>query len=240
MFESLKKASYPARRRLARSLCRSAIFPNHARLSFSADAEDLIALSWLRAAGVKPSEVRYLDVGAAEPDQISNTYLMALSGGSGVLVEPDPDQAARLRSARPMDVVLNVGIAFDERRSARLWRLTSRVYNTFLREQAEHIVEVSNRDWAPEQRQAIVDSIEIELVPANAILTEHFNRGLHFLTIDTEGTNFDILQSIDLASHRPIVICVEAGRPLSHYEELLGVHGYGLICHTPDNLIFRR
>jgi FkbM family methyltransferase len=240
MFESLKKASYPARRRLARSLCRSAIFPNHARLSFSADAEDLIALSWLRAAGVKPSEVRYLDVGAAEPDQISNTYLMALSGGSGVFVEPDPDQAARLRSARPMDVVLNVGIAFDERRSARLWRLTSRVYNTFLREQAEHIVEVSNRDWAPEQRQAIVDSIEIELVPANAILTEHFNRGLHFLSIDTEGTNFDILRSIDLASHRPIVICVEAGRSLSHYEQLLSVHGYGLVCHTPDNLIFRR
>jgi FkbM family methyltransferase len=240
MLRTLKEATFPARRRLAHLLCRSAIFPEHARLSFSADAEDLIALSWLRAAGVSSHDVRYLDIGAAEPSRISNTYLMAAGGGSGVLIEPDPDQAVALRVARPMDLVLNVGVAFDERRRERLWRLTSRVYNTFSREQAEMIVEISRARWKPEQRQDIIDSIEVELVPANEILGKYFDKAPHFLSIDTEGTNFDILRSIDFASHGPAVICVEAGRPFEEYDRLLGPHGYKRVCQTPDNLIFAR
>jgi hypothetical protein len=70
---ALKKATFPARRAIARSLCRSAIFPDHARLSFAADAEDLVALAWIEAAGVAPQKHRYLDIGAAESDRISNT-----------------------------------------------------------------------------------------------------------------------------------------------------------------------
>jgi FkbM family methyltransferase len=240
MLKSLKKITYPARRYLAHSLCRSAIFPIHARLSFSASAEDLIALSWLRSAGVEPHHVRYLDIGAAEPDRINNTYLMAMSGGSGVLIEPDPDQAQRLRSARPMDTILNVGIAFDDRRRARLWRLTSRVYNTFLREQAEQVVEVSHKTWRVEQRQEIIDSVDVELVPVNSILSEYFDAGPHFISIDTEGTNFEIFRSIDFALYRPTVICVEADRPIGDYERLLSAHGYQYACGTPDNWIFRR
>jgi FkbM family methyltransferase len=195
-------------------------------------------MAWLKAAGVAPRDIRYLDIGAAEPQRLSNTYLMASAGGSGVLIEPDPDQAQILRAARPMDVVLNVGIAFDDRRSARLHRMTNRVFNTFLREQAELIVEVSHRDWKAEQQQQIIDTIEIELVPANTILREHFGAGLHFLSIDTEGANFDIFRSIDLAAYRPVVICVEGGRPIGDYERLLD--GYHRVAQTPDNILFCR
>jgi FkbM family methyltransferase len=239
MLKALKIASYPARRNIARALSRSSILPDHAKLSFSADGEDLIALSWLRGAGIEPRDIRYLDIGAAEAARISNTHLMATLGGSGVLVEPDPDQAKILHSARPRDVVLNVGVAFDERRSARLWRLTSRVFNTFLEKQAELIVEVSKRDWKPEQRQEIVDTIDVELVPADVILRDHFEGTPHFISIDTEGANFDILRSINFGRYRPIIICVEGGRPICDYEQLLGPHGYERICQTPDNLLFR-
>ena len=135
--------------------------------------------------------------------------------------------------------MLNVGVAFDERRSARLWRLTSRVFNTFLEKQAELIVEVSKRDWKPEQRQEIVDTIDLELVPADMILRDHFDGAPHFVSIDTEGTNFDILRSINFDRYRPTIICVEGGRPLCDYEQLLGPPGYERICQTPDNLLFR-
>lgn len=238
MLKQLKNSTYPARRRLAHYLCRSSAMPEHARLSFSAEAEDIIAMSWVRAAGIEPKSTRYLDIGAADPMHLSNTYLMALSGGSGVLVEPDPIQAEMLRSARPMDIVLNIGIAFDERRRARLWRLTSHVFNTFSRQQADMIIDVSKN--APEWRQQIVDSIEVELVPANTILSEYFDGGPHFISIDAEGVDFDILQSIELSKHRPIVICIERGRALEDYEQLLGPHGYRRVCETPHNLIFLR
>jgi FkbM family methyltransferase len=196
-------------------------------------------MAWLKKRdGIAPRDIRYLDIGAAEPQRLSNTYLMASVGGSGVLVEPDPVQAEILRVARPMDVVLNVGIAFDDRRHARLYRMTDRVFNTFLREQAELIVEASHRDWKVEQRQEIVDTIDVELVPANTILREHFAEGLHFLSIDTEGANFDIFRSIDFAAYRPVIVCVEGGRPACDYERLLD--GYLRIGQTPDNLLFWR
>jgi FkbM family methyltransferase len=238
MLKALKMATYPARRRIARTICRSLASPDHARLSFSADGEDIVATSWIRAAGIGPNEVRYLDIGAADPHRLSNTYLMALSGGSGVLIEPDPDQAKILRSARPKDLVLNVGIAFDDRRRARLWRLTSRVFNTFSREQAERIVEVSKAD--PSWRQQIVDSIEIELVPANVIIDEYFERGPHFISIDAEGVDFDILQSINFSTHQPVVICIERCATPDQYQRLLGPHGYRPVCETPHNIIFQR
>src|SRR5260370_20177211 len=151
MFEMIKRATFPARQSAARSICRSSMRPDHANLSFSGFGEDLIALAWLTASGIQPNEIRYLDVGA-EPFLISNTYLMAASGGSGILVEPDPEQAEKLRTARPMDVVLNIGIAFDDRRRARPWRLASGGSNTFSREQAERHVDVSTRSLRPEQR----------------------------------------------------------------------------------------
>jgi FkbM family methyltransferase len=232
MFEMMKRATFPARQSAARSLCRSSMRPDHAKLSFSAFGDDLIALAWLTASGIQPNEIRYLDVGAAEPFLISNTYLMAASGGSGILVEPDPEQAEKLRTARPMDVVLNVGIAFDDRRRARLWRLTSRVYNTFSREQTEHIVDVSARSWRPEQRREIVDYVDVDLLPIDEVISGHFDASPHFLSIDTEGVNFDILQSIDFTRHRPNIICVEGGQSLSKYERLLGAH-YHRVCQTP-------
>jgi hypothetical protein len=109
-----------------------------------------------------------------------------------------------------------------------------------LREQAETVVEISRTRWKPEQRQEIIDSVEVELVPANAILRKYFDGAPHFLSIDTEGPNFDILQSIDFSQHRPIVVCVEGGRPLNDYDTLLGPHGYRRVCQTPDNLLFAR
>ena len=80
-----------------------------ATVSFSAFGEDVIVASWLRAAGLDMREIRYLDVGAGEPRQLSNTCLLYTLGASGVLVEPDPDQANALLAARSRDTVVNVG-----------------------------------------------------------------------------------------------------------------------------------
>ena len=54
-------------------------------------------------------------------------------GARGILVEPDPQLADLLRKDRPRDVVLNVGAAFDERRSATLKRFNSEA-NRFVAE----------------------------------------------------------------------------------------------------------
>jgi FkbM family methyltransferase len=208
-------------------------------LSYSGAGEDRLVIAWLqveyRLSDV--TKIRYCDIGANHPKRLNNTFALYARGARGVLVEPDPDSAATLRKTRPRDTVLNVGVAFDERRSAKLQRLTSSVFNTFSTSQADFVVQ-SSKGWQANQLQSIRDEVEIELVPANDILAAHCSEGLHFLSIDAEGVDFPILASIDFQRFKPLMICVEASRPQPEFDEVLGRHGYSLFSRTPDNFIF--
>jgi FkbM family methyltransferase len=208
--------------------------------SHSGAGEDRFVLAWLQVVyGLQDaSKIRYCDIGAAHPKNLNNTFALYCRGASGVLVEPDPDQAAVLRQERPRDTVLNVGAAFDDRRSAKLKRFTARVFNTFSAAQANVVLE-SSKTWKPEQLQHVVDEVEIPLVPMNEILAKHFSEGPHFISIDTEGVDFSVLQSIDFTRFRPKMVCVEASRSPSEFDAFFNPHGYELIARSPDNLIYR-
>jgi FkbM family methyltransferase len=204
--------------------------------SYSAAGEDRLVMAWLRVAlGKRLSDVRYCDIGANHPKYLSNTFALYRSGASGVLIEPDPFLCGKLRSARPRDTVLNVGAAFDDRRSAKLQRLTYRAFNTFLPGQADLVVK-SSAAWSRADRQRVIDEIEIPLVRANEILEANFRDGLDFLSIDTEGCNLQILQSIDLERFRPKIVCIEAS---DDFEPLMRASNYELLARTPDNVIYR-
>ena len=193
-------------------------------------------LAWLRIVyRLDIRQLRYLDIGANHPAELSNTYLLYTLGASGVLVEPDPDLCNVLTRKRPRDTVLNVGCAFDERRSAKLKRLTSNVFNTFSDEQAAYAVQ-SSESWRLDQRQSVIDTIDVNLVPANQILSDHFNDGIDFLSIDTEGVDAKILKSIDLTRFRPKMICIEAS---DDFSSIMGSAGYEQVARTPDNLVYR-
>ena len=84
-----------------------------------------------------------------------------------MLVEPDPDCCRELRRRRPRDVVIEAGVAFDERRSAILIRFEHSVFNTFSEEHAQSVV-----DWFKERDPASArmrDRIEARLVPVMEI-----------------------------------------------------------------------
>lgn len=205
-------------------------------MTYSAAGEDRIVLAWLEVIfGQDVRKVRYCDIGANHPIELSNTFLLYKLGASGVLVEPDPDLRAVLNNKRRRDTVLNVGVAFDERRSATLRRMTSNVFNSFSADQAAFVVN-SSKNWGHDQKQEIVDEIEIALIPANDILAEHFADGIDFLSIDAEGVDLQILRSIDLKRFRPKMICIEASGDV---DSVLNPKGYEFVARTPDNKIFR-
>ncbi len=212
----------------------------HGSFSYSAAGEDRLVLAWLDVGYHlgDASKIRYCDIGAADPKRLSNTYLLYERGASGVLVEPDPEQAEVLGKARPRDTVLNVGVAFDERRRATLKRFTARVFNTFSAEQANAVLE-SSKTWGSDQRQQIVDEVEVSLVPINDILAQHFAGGIHFVSIDAEGVDFLILKAIDFDRFRPKMICIERSRTTAELDSVLNPHGYQLVSVTPDNAVYR-
>ena len=213
----------------------------HGHFSHSAAGEDRLVIAFLQTVfGFHDaSKIRYCDVGASHPITLNNTFALYERGASGVLVEPDPDGIALLQKTRPRDIVLNVGAASDERRSAKLIRFTARVFNTFSEHQANKILK-SSKNWGPDQLQKVVDEVTVELVPMNEILGRYFKDGLHFLSIDAEGLDFQIIQSIDFSQFKPLILCVEASHDQSElFDMVLRPHGYELIARTPDNIIYK-
>jgi hypothetical protein len=236
--EFLRKASTRVKQGIVRRLWPELFRHLRSSPSFSAYGEDRIAHGWINLRETNPANIRYLDIGACDPVELSNTYAFYQAGGRGVLVEPDPDWAARLRESRPRDVVINAGVAFDERRSARLIRLTNTGFNTFSDDHARLIVEAS-RTWRREYHQRITDSVVADLVPAQDIIDRYFADGeLHLLSIDTESVDLLILRTIDFRKRAPWVICIEHDRP----ELVLPIlePRYVFSAKTRDNLIFVR
>jgi FkbM family methyltransferase len=203
--------------------------------AFSAHGEDLLMLGWLEAAGVDPPDVTYLDIGASHAMKMSNSALAYERGGSGVLVEPDPDHCRELRRRRSRDIVIEAGAAFDERRSATLIRFEQSVFNTFSEEQAQSVVDwYKNRDPANSRMR---DRIQAVLVPVMEIVAQHFSdRPCHILDIDAEGVDNAILASIRFDRFTPWLICIE--RPSVAMSAKLADAEYQLMAKTPHNSIF--
>ena len=204
--------------------------------SYAGSGEDIFVISWLNHCGVDLAKVRYLDIGAAHPINLSNTYLLYQRGASGVLAEPDPDQAAELRHARLRDRVVVGGAAFDDRVSAQLIRMSGRVFNTFSQAQADHVVTSSN-GWGEENKQSVVDKIDVPMFQINDLMAM-MDTTPHFVSIDAESKDFDIIKRLDFSRYRPLIICFEAMVAFNDLMAFFVPRGYAFASRTPDNIFF--
>jgi FkbM family methyltransferase len=76
---------------------------------YSQNGEDVLVDELLE--GIEPGSAIYIDVGANQPSQISNTYLFYRKGYRGILVEPNRELGGLCRYFRPHDTFLCVGAA---------------------------------------------------------------------------------------------------------------------------------
>jgi hypothetical protein len=84
----------------------------------------------------------------------------------------------------------------------------------------------------------------VRLVNINDIIEEQFKgKAPDFLSIDVEGLDHEILQSLDFTRFRPRVICVETlvfgeNRPDQRIFDLMKSKGYTALGSTHVNTIF--
>ncbi len=211
--------------------------PNYrlARKSYAEVGEDLILASIFQH--LKIEHPTYLDVGAWDPIELSNTYLLYHTGSRGVLVEPNLAFCDELRRIRPGDVVANGGVGTSGRTEADYYMFANSPMNTFSKQQADGLPKVyGDRIGKPKV-------IKMPLVPVNEVIAQQFRGGTpDLLSIDVEGLDLDILRSLDFAKFAPRVVCVETDNSVSDEStaifELMGRQGYRLWGRTPRNAIF--
>lgn len=177
--------------------------PEHARLSFSQQGEDIILFHALHEV-LKIERPTYLDVGAAYPVRGSNTYLLYTTGANGVLVEPNPVLAAQLRQERPRDTVIEAGIGVTEQAEADYYEIEGNpMLNTFSAEQVARL----QRDTT---ERVVARVVKMRLLDVNRVIQEQWGRAPDLLSTDVEGLDEAIIRRLDLAQFRPAVICAEA------------------------------
>lgn len=169
------------------------------RRSYSQCGEDLLINYIFTLRGIKnPS---YLDIGANDPYFLSNTALFYLRGSKGINIEANPDLHNKFVRIRKRDINLNIGIS-DKEAELDFYIMEDNTLSTFSKEEC---------DTMQEQGKVLKEIRKIKLITVEDVI-DKYNGGQFpdFLSIDVEGMDFQILESIDFNKSRPKVICVEA------------------------------
>jgi FkbM family methyltransferase len=171
-------------------------FTSEPVVSYSQNAEDVRLWRVFRTV----EQGFYVDVGAADPDADSVTRLFYEHGWSGVNIEPSPIFDA-LGAARPRDV--NLQIAVGESEGSVPFFLTYPHLGA-------STLDLSAHDGMP----GAIERTEEIAVPQrrlDSILEEHArDRTIHFLKVDAEGAERQVLASSDWSAFRPVVVVAEA------------------------------
>lgn len=201
------------------------------RRSYGQNGEDVILRDLLpsRAHGV------YLDIGSSHPIHLSNTYGFYRMGWRGVCVDPLSVNNKLARVFRPKDTNV-LGLVSSERNEVRFFEFDPSFYST-------SDPDVASR-WVAEGAHQ-VSAKNIMAIPARDLPFQTSPTRPSFLSLDVEGHELPVLQSLDWESQRPWLILVE----LWNNEErddvnksvrgLLASLGYQqLVQASPDNFIF--
>jgi FkbM family methyltransferase len=154
----------------------------------------------------------YIDVGANHPVDNSVTYLFYERGWHGILVEPNPDFLPLYAKLRPRDVPLNLGIA-STGGTMTFYKVTDPPDGDG--EYAEGGLSTFDPEIARRWRRARLTVTEsmVPVTTLNKVLEERPLGDITILSVDVEGFEKEVLSSIDLRRHRPLVVVVEACQP---------------------------
>ena len=138
----------------------------------------------------------FVEVGANEPQQRSQTWHLEQAGWSGILIEPQPDLAERLRQARTAKVFA-VACSSPDRAGQTLPLHVAGPLSSLERERMAP-------GASPERVIAVpVRTLDQILIEAQAPVP------IDFLSIDVEGHELDVLRGFDIARWKPRLILLE-------------------------------
>ena len=143
---------------------------------------------------------RYVDIGAYEPEFHSVTKVFYDDGWTGVNVEPGPRAFAMLEQQRPRDININAAVTWRD--SGTLYYIPDRGRSSLLESQAE-VALAHGMDPVP---------IDVRTMSLAEVM-DRVRGDVHFLKIDVEGSEEDVIASGDWKNHRPWIVVVESKMP---------------------------
>jgi FkbM family methyltransferase len=194
-------------------------------LSYAQNQEDV--LLWRVLSDVDPAQGFYIDIGANHPVIDSVTKHFYDAGWHGINVEPVAAHAERLRAERPRDVNLHAAVG-AEHGTLTLHRV---VENDGL-----STIDPAMAEGYRGQGMTI-DSVDVPVVTLAEIFDEHVDGPVHFLKIDVEGHEQEVIEGGNWSRDRPHLLVIEATKP-ENWEHRLAEVGYERVLDDGINYVY--
>ena len=149
----------------------------------------------------------YIDIGAQDPTIDSVSLAFHEHGWHGIHVEPTPHYAELLRRQRSGDLVIQAAVG-NGPAVLRFFEIPDTGIST-----ADPIIAQQHRERGFDVHEIIVTCIALSAVFETCIESE-----IHWLKIDVEGFEQQVLTSWDKSAARPWIVVVESTLPLTQIE----------------------
>jgi FkbM family methyltransferase len=159
----------------------------------------------------------YIDVGANYPTIDSVTKLFYRRGWRGINIEPVKSLYHELKEKRPDDVNLQIGVG-------------SRVGTASLREYINVPGHSTFNDAQKTEKNKSLkyQDYDVDIRPLKQILNDYKVKHIHFLKIDVEGFEYEVMIGNDWSKFRPEVVCIEANHIQKDWHPIFAKNSYKL------------
>jgi len=170
--------------------------------SWSIHREDVLLARALHH--VDPDVGFYIDVGANNPNEDSVTRLFYDHGWRGLNVEPSLHWYERLLAERPRDINIRAAVS-DKPGKLILYDHPDGGLGTVIERYANRHLN---------ERSVAMHEVEVDAVTLTSLCERYAPPVVHFLKIDVEGFEEQVIRGMDFSRFRPWILCVEATEPM--------------------------
>ena len=191
------------------------------KISYSQSAEDKMVWE-LTKIKLKPEYI-YIDVGANQPTQISNTYLFYRKGFRGIVIEPNHELSVLFRRFRPGDIHLTAGCS--DKCSLGKFKLSDSTSVSGFGDSVK--LRIKGYSWVP---MLTVDEIWLSAGEEKTVF---------LLSIDTEGFDLQVLKGAMKTLQNTICLVIETSADnAEEINTILKGYQFELITKTENNYIY--
>jgi FkbM family methyltransferase len=149
----------------------------------------------------------YIDIGAEDPLADSVTKGFYDRGWSGINIEPITELLANFKINRPRDINIEAAIA-EESGILDFWQVSNSGLSTGVKKFAD----------LHKSAGFEVNLVAVKTRTLKDICEEFIKTPIHFMKIDVEGFEKQVLKSADFQKFRPMVLVIESVEPNSQVE----------------------
>lgn len=208
--------------------------------SYSQTGEDTIIMHILSKLEKNVETISYLDIGCNHYKNYNNTFRFYQKGMSGVLVEANPMLIDELKKFRPRDIILNYGVGIDASQILEFYIINGGGLSSFNKKAIDKVIK--------NDPDAFIERIEkIKIITINEIISNYCIDVPTIVSIDIEGDEYIVLESLDSNIYRPLIFIVETieyrknltvGTKRNDIVDLMKTKGYLEFAFTGVNSIF--